>query len=712
MRSRWVRRASLVLVPVVLLVGLRLGWLNWLVADGGPVRKTLEGLSWVAAVVAVGFSVFELRRQKPEVSQSVYVGRALHLDGDRLPRVADVSLLALRVKRAVGTSDGQALPRYVPRDRDDDLEWAIASGGLVLLHGRAAAGKSRAAAEAIRRLRPSHDLLVPVDGPALRRIAESGLTDTVVWLDDLERFLVPGGLDVGLLQRLVPSACVVATIRDNELAAYRTSESAISAAAADVIASIPPSHLIAIDQRLTEAEQERAREAQAADPRIGRALAASEGFAEYLAAGTPMLERWSTGDSPLFYVGQALISAAVDCRRAGYAEAVPGGTLAGLHRGYLPTPWCDRPDLPPVAEGLAWAARPVLGASSCLQPRSDGTYLASDYLVDRAQEGTSPLGDSPIPDRTWEALFVLSSDQSVVALGSGAYRAGRYEVAERCFRRAFQAGDTFAQGLLGVTLGKLGRTSEIKEMFRDAARSQDEVAMRRVAVSLSFNNRFEDLLDLAKEAVRAGDEAALLFLTACLDDSGDLEHFHDLSTVAVDHGQSRVIIVVLTMTAKHLPDNRLVDLAVRAIENGQNDALMGILLTTDPGSAHIATLLTHITRNEVEDGVATVMAWLARRNRFRDIADVARNPSTLHRDQVVPAVAAMLSFEEELTELLTLTREAVDAEHVDDLRTFAAALTHVGKQAAISDLRQYAIDRGCAGSAELLATFVDQDHEH
>jgi hypothetical protein len=253
-KSRWVHRGLAVLVPVLLLVTLWSGWLSWLVADGGAVRRTLEALSWLAALVAVGFSVFELWRRKPAVSHSVYVGRALHLDGDRLPRVADVSLLALRVKRAVDTFDDRDLPRYVPRDRDEDLEWAIASGGLVLLHGRAAAGKSRAAAEAIRRLRPGHGLLVPVDGPSLREIAERGLEDTVIWLDDLERFLAPGGLDVGLLQRLAPSVCVVATIRDHELAAYRT-EDAINKAAADLIASIRPSHLIAIKQHVTEASR-------------------------------------------------------------------------------------------------------------------------------------------------------------------------------------------------------------------------------------------------------------------------------------------------------------------------------------------------------------------------------------------------------------------------------------------------------------------------
>ncbi|MDT7806093.1 MAG: hypothetical protein QOI78_9526 [Actinomycetota bacterium] len=38
-----------------------------------------------------------------------------------------------------------------------------------------------------------------------------------------------------------------------------------------------------------------------------------------------MMQRWSVGDSPLFHVGQAVISAAVDCRRAAYPEPLSDG---------------------------------------------------------------------------------------------------------------------------------------------------------------------------------------------------------------------------------------------------------------------------------------------------------------------------------------------------------------------------------------------------
>lgn len=634
MKSRWIRRGVLVVVPVAVVVALRLGWLSWLVADGGPVRKTLEALSWIAALVAVGFSLFDMwkRRPEPVVPRSVYVGRALHLDGERLPRVADVSLLALRVKRAVDTFDaeGRDLPRYVSRDRDEDLEWAIAGGGLVLLHGRAAAGKSRAAAEALRRLRPDHHLLVPVDGPALRRIVESGqqLTDTVVWLDDLERFLVPGGLDVGLLQQLAPagsSMCVVATIRDHELAAFRA-EGAINQAGADLITALPPNHLITIKQHLTETEQERARIAQASDPRVGRALAAPEGFAEYLAAGTSMLERWSVGDSPLFHVGQALISAAVDCRRAGYADAVPGATLAKLHRSYLSAPWCDRPDLPPIAEGLAWAARPVLGASSCLQPRSGGTFLASDYLVDRAQEGTSPLSGAPIPDGTWEALVTLSAGRHVVALGFGAYRAGRFEVAERCFQRALEAGDEGASGPAALAIAKLGRFSEVTAIFRAAAASGNDTAMVGAALALSWNGRFADLAELTREAAENGNSNALLSLINSLADVDRWQEIHNMAIFAIDGNLAQAVPSIMIKASQNPAADRLLELAHHALDSRQQGLIIDVLLTTAPSSDQVHTLLQHALKSNNKTGASTILTWLSREGRFEEIAKFAGRP--------------------------------------------------------------------------------------
>ncbi|MEV7096802.1 hypothetical protein AB0M80_28520 [Amycolatopsis sp. NPDC051045] len=382
-----------------------------------------------------------------------------------------------------------------------------------------------------------------------------------------------------------------------------------------MIASIPPSHLIAINQHLTEAEQERARAAKSGDPRIGRALTASEGFAEYLAAGTPMLQRWSIGDSPLFYVGQAVISAAVDCRRAGYAEAVPSATLAELCRSYLAAPWCDRPDLPPVSEGLAWAARPVLGASSCLQPRSDGAYLASDYLVDQAQEGTSPLGGSPIPDSTWDTLFSLSSDQGVTAIGMGAYRAGRFEVAEKCFRRASEAGDSVALGIVAIVIGKMGRFSQLKEMFHDAAQIRHGEVMVAAAATLSANSRFGDLSDLAREAIRMADGVAGLALAGALSARGQWETLEALAAFAIDHNQTGAILSIMAVIAPSATADHLTGLLHHAIDSDSRTAIAATLLYLEPRAS---SLLEYAERSGQKKSATVILEWAEARGVFAE----------------------------------------------------------------------------------------------
>jgi hypothetical protein len=150
---------------------------------------------------------------------------ALHLQNGQLPLVVEVTTLELGVKPADSSPQEPpvGLPSYIARSGDEDLRWAVGSGGLVLVHGGAGAGTSRSAHEAIRRLRGRYRLLVPVSGPALRHLVESGheIRNTVVWLDRAEQYLCGEGLDLSLLQRLCPQGrhdvVIVATMHDEVL---------------------------------------------------------------------------------------------------------------------------------------------------------------------------------------------------------------------------------------------------------------------------------------------------------------------------------------------------------------------------------------------------------------------------------------------------------------------------------------------------------------
>jgi DNA-binding NarL/FixJ family response regulator len=124
---------------------------------------------------------------------------------------------------SVADSPGRArgIQAYIPRDIDTQLDAAISRGGIVLVIGDQAVGKTRAAYEATRRLPQYMSLLVPHSLESLRAIVNSGveLTDVVVWLDDLERYFGSEEPDVGLLSSLTSSqqrVVVVATMRTRD----------------------------------------------------------------------------------------------------------------------------------------------------------------------------------------------------------------------------------------------------------------------------------------------------------------------------------------------------------------------------------------------------------------------------------------------------------------------------------------------------------------
>jgi tetratricopeptide (TPR) repeat protein len=472
--------------------------------------------------------------------ESPYAGRLLHLRHGRVPLVLGVSPLELGVKPAIdiGISGGlnssgryADLPPYVIRDGDSALEVAIARGGIVLLHGRAASGKSRSAYEAIRRLRGKSALLVPAYPAALRELLDAGyrVANAIVWLDDLEQYLIPDGLDLGLLEQLCPSGrqdvTIVSTIRDEELARWRQAGLAdygnndvatrrLERRISQVIMQLPRERLIAVGQYLTDAERKPLISGKL-DSRVTAALEAGErpdssvGFAEYLAAGPAMMDRWSVGDGPLFDVGQALVSAAVDCRRAGHNRPLHSDILARLHRRYVSPARRDRADLPSVEQGFEWACQPVLGASSCLSPRQGARYLASDYLLDRTQAGIGPLAGTIVPDEVWNALLAIDDPHEIVSVGGHAYWAGRQDIAETAYRLAAEAGEAGGIINLGELLADEGRIDEAEEHWRRAAYDGWYDAMYELAVILEERGDLESAKYWYRRAAEADDPRAM-----------------------------------------------------------------------------------------------------------------------------------------------------------------------------------------------------------
>lgn len=143
----------------------------------------------------------------------------------RLLRIRDIEdPTTLGVKPAgplPGVQAGEVIP-YVPRKIDADLDSALRREPFVLLIGDSAAGKSRSAFEAVRRVLPDRYLVVPEAKPSLSQLLDDGFnfSNSVIWMDDLDTYLGHDGVTTNILDRIFSppqhDVTVLATIRTTQ----------------------------------------------------------------------------------------------------------------------------------------------------------------------------------------------------------------------------------------------------------------------------------------------------------------------------------------------------------------------------------------------------------------------------------------------------------------------------------------------------------------
>jgi hypothetical protein len=377
------------------------------------------------------------------------------------------------------------IPEYVPRDLDPALDEALARGGLILIVGESTAGKSRAAYQSMYRLARNRRfgirwLLVPVavHPKGLRELLDQGLVlrNTVVWLDDLDRYLGIDGLDVELLDRLVGDprrrVRVLATMRRGEYL-DRTRDQTIlgqeyphGGARHEVARNLLRAQRdllgqatrIELDRKASDTERHRA--LRSSDPRIIAALAHSSqfGLAEYLAASPALWQTWqdaqaieNLNEHPERLVGAAIVAAAIDCRRSGLRRPVPESLLKKLHYCYLEAAVGARlrPDCFP--SGLSWATQLVQATTALLTPTPDG-YVVSDYLLDQVQ---ATRDAQPVQPQVWAELLAVVKPQDAWSVAVAGYLADQEDVAIHAIQIGIQATYHTIATLAAVGLGKL-----------------------------------------------------------------------------------------------------------------------------------------------------------------------------------------------------------------------------------------------------------------
>jgi hypothetical protein len=172
--------------------------------------------------IALGAATAIVQRSLARRSQRRALAGALRLWPPT--RVADADVAPLGVYPPY-EHDHRPSP-YVERPRHEDqaVREALNESDIVVLHGPAGAGKSRAASEAAARVLSQDVAFVPLNAGALRLIADRSIEMDLpkgrvcLWLDSAERFVE--ALDARALEslkQLAPHGVkVVATIRSQQ----------------------------------------------------------------------------------------------------------------------------------------------------------------------------------------------------------------------------------------------------------------------------------------------------------------------------------------------------------------------------------------------------------------------------------------------------------------------------------------------------------------
>jgi hypothetical protein len=402
--------------------------------------------------------------------------------------VAAADPFDLGVALAAGT-DG--LPSYIPRDIDRDLRRWLSDEPFVVLQGASASGKSRTLLEAARRCFPSHELIAPLPTalPAfvarLRRLRKIDFSaGLVLWLDDLDEFLGPGGLHPTIVQAVITDGVhIAATVRLER--SYEIAQAGGRGAAVMKCAKV-----LRLESRASEAERDAFR------ARYRRDLDAA-GIGEHFVAARRLEDRYlHVSDDAL-----ALTRMLIDWRRVTTARSLDKRRAEALFLR---------------VRSLSLDA-PLHEASADDHPRDaivhteHDTLSVPDYLVDfddrRAKSGAR---QRDVPIEHWNAFLAIADPEEAASIADAALARDLPAIATEGLEsaRASQVSAVRAWALI-----ELGRTraasapDEATEFWLEALTQQDADGVAQAADLLMEHadregeQLEEDTIDRIREAI-------------------------------------------------------------------------------------------------------------------------------------------------------------------------------------------------------------------
>jgi hypothetical protein len=365
----------------------------------------------------------EAQRRAGVVSSAVQRAQAISVLAGSVSgvRAGEADLRRLGVHAAInvpGVPD-EIPPEYVPRDADPaehgvraKVATAASQGGFVLLVGGSSVGKTRCAAEAVKMLLPEWWLVHPAGPAEVSALAAAPPARTVVWLDELQRYLDgEQGLTGAMVRELLNASgpvVIIGTLWPDRYTAY----SAMPAPSghdphAREREVLDLAEIVRISGEFSAAEQNRARSAAARDRRLQAALeAAGYGLTQTLAAAPQLVARWQDAKTSRPYAW-AVLTAALDAARLGARAPLSADFLRAAAPGYCTSPQqAEAPD-DWFEQALAYATGKLHAAAAALSPAGAGMglvagYTAADYLI---QYASHERRYDRVPASTWDAVL-------------------------------------------------------------------------------------------------------------------------------------------------------------------------------------------------------------------------------------------------------------------------------------------------------------------
>ncbi|MFH9370528.1 tetratricopeptide repeat protein [Streptomyces anulatus] len=539
-------------------------------------------------------------------------------------------------------------------------------------------------------------------------------TRCAVWLDDLENYLGPEGLEPGLLTELVRLRIpVLATMRHQQFEIFAAPEDPSEAGSEHARLAIAGARVlrqleaVELDRVWTAGELERAGEVD--DDRIADALDrhGPYGLTEYLAAGPALLQEWHRATRPGGHPrAAALIAAAVDLARTGLRPPYPIDLLTDTHEPYLVA--AGGPLLRPESldTALEWAARRRHGVTSLLVPTQDpNAWNVFDYLTDHTR--------TPIPGTTWQAALQHATEpEDLATLGFHAHhvapviaedfyrqaadvghtgaminlaallaRAGHTDEAEQFLRRAAGTGHTDAMNNLGLLLDSVGRTDEAEWFLRLASGIGNVEAMNNLGVRLARTGRVDEAEVFFRRAADAGHTGAMNCLGVLLHEVGGLAEAEVFLRRAADAGHTGAMYSLGVLLYEVGGPAEAEVFLRRAADAGHTGAMysLGVLLHEAGRVDEAEVFFCRAADAGDPDAANSLGILLSRTGRMGEAETAYRRAADAGHSGAKNNLGILLGEAGGMDEAEDFFRRAADAGHTDAMRNLAILLRQTGR---------------------------------